>query len=71
MDRVFIDAKELAQAIGVKLPTIRRWCCYTDIPKVPVGRLVKFRLADVLTWIENGGPAKIHHQSSTTLQHAA
>ena len=58
--KALLDAKQLAELIGVKVPTVRRWCSYGDIPTVPVGRLVRFKPADVLLWIESGGPQRVN-----------
>jgi excisionase family DNA binding protein len=51
----FVDAKKLAAALDVKLPTIRKWVRSTDIPHLRIGRLVRFRLDDVITWLRNRG----------------
>jgi excisionase family DNA binding protein len=61
VSKVFLDAKELAHMLSVKVPTIRKWCTYSDIPRVSVGRLIRFEIAAVTDWIKNGGPSRLHN----------
>jgi hypothetical protein len=50
--KVLLNAVELAHAIGVKVPTIRRWTIATNIPRIKRGRLVRYELPAVLAWLK-------------------
>lgn len=47
-----VSAQKLAEMLDVKLPTVRKWVQKRIIPFVRIGRLVRFNLADVQTWLE-------------------
>jgi excisionase family DNA binding protein len=66
MTKLFYNVDELAATIGVKVPTIRLWTCYGDIPRTKMGRLVRFKLEDVLAWIQQGGPQRIKRKAGQT-----
>ena len=59
VEKILLNANELAHAIGVKVSTVRFWACYSTIPTVRIGRLVRYRLQDILAWIESGGPQHV------------
>ena len=47
---MLLTAKELAEALRVSVPAVRAWT-RQGIPYVPCGRLRRFVLAEVLTWL--------------------
>ncbi len=47
MKKRFITTKELAEQLGIKMPTVYAWVSQRKIRYVKVGRLVKFRPEDV------------------------
>jgi len=57
VEKILLNATEVATMVGVKVPTVRKWCLSSDIPRLNLGRLVRFKLADVLAWIDQGGPS--------------
>lgn len=50
----FINRKEAAEYIGVTEGTLANWDCTKryEIPKYKIGRLVKYRKADLDKWLE-------------------
>ena len=53
-----IDARELAAALRVKLPTIRAWAQSGEMPVIRMSRLIRFDLDEVLAWARSGGPGR-------------
>ena len=49
-----IDARTLAQNLGVTISAIRFWTRTTELPRIRCGRLVRFRYSDVVEWLERG-----------------
>jgi excisionase family DNA binding protein len=47
-----IDARALAQNLGVTVSAIRFWTRTTELPRIRCGRLVRFRYSDVVEWLE-------------------
>jgi excisionase family DNA binding protein len=50
-----ITADELAKHLRIAVSTVRAWVRLTDLPRYSVGRLVRFHLAEVLQWLQEGG----------------
>lgn len=48
-----LDAADLAEKLKVKKPTVRFWCRTTDIPRLKLGRLVRFDYDEVLAWLRS------------------
>lgn len=46
--------EETAEYLGVTKDTIRKWIKKTDIPAHKIGRLWKFKLAEVDEWVKSG-----------------
>jgi excisionase family DNA binding protein len=46
------SAWEECELLRVKLPTLRLWTRTTDIPRLYLGRLVRYRHSDVMRWLE-------------------
>ena len=49
--------EETAEYLGVTKDTIRNWIKKTDIPAHKIGRLWKFKLAEVDEWVKSGKSA--------------
>ncbi len=49
--------EETAEYLGVTKDTIRNWIKKTDIPAHKIGRLWKFKLAEVDAWVKSGRSA--------------
>ena len=47
-----LTPEQIAAKLGVKLSTIYQWTHQGFIPYVKLGRLVRFREADVTRWLE-------------------
>ena len=47
-----LAAPEIAEYLGVPVSTIYKWTHEGFIPHVKIGRLVRFRNADVERWVE-------------------
>lgn len=53
----FIDSKQLAEALGLKPVTIRRWAKNKEIPYIKVGkRGIRFSLPQVTKWLQDQQP---------------
>lgn len=46
-----IDIHHVAEMLGIKINTVYTWVNQRKIPYIKVGRLVKFDLVDIETWI--------------------
>ena len=51
MEKRFLNIKELSEYVGIAEGTIYVWVCHKKIPYVKVGRLVKFDLRKIETWL--------------------
>lgn len=49
--------EEMAEYLGVTKDTIRNWIKKTDIPAHKIGRLWKFKLAEIDEWVKSGKSA--------------
>lgn len=49
--------EETAEYLGVTKDTIRNWIKKTDIPAHKIGRLWKFKLAEIDEWVKSGKSA--------------
>ena len=49
----FFNKKELSEYIGITQGTLSVWVCHRKIPYVKVGRLVKFDMKKIETWLED------------------
>lgn len=49
--QTFLDERQLASTIGCSVPAIRHWR-RGGLPYYRFGRLVRFRLDDVLAWFK-------------------
>jgi excisionase family DNA binding protein len=51
----WLSVEEIAQHLGVSKETIYRWLERGTIPAHRIGKLWKFKPADVDKWVTNGG----------------
>ena len=51
----WLSVEEIAAHLGISKETIYRWIERKKIPAHRVGRLWKFKVSEVDTWILNGG----------------
>ena len=59
MDKRFINIEELVQYIGVSKNTIYSWIWLKKIPYIKMGKLVRFDLREIDSWVaENHVAAK-------------
>lgn len=47
-----LNTAEIAELLGVKPSTIRKWVHYGYIPYVKLGRAVRFNLKDIEQWLQ-------------------
>jgi excisionase family DNA binding protein len=63
-----LDAKAVAELLGVPTGWVREHTRSGAIPHVPLGRYVRYDRGDVLAWLETvkvgGGPAFRRHRPS-------
>jgi excisionase family DNA binding protein len=48
-----VDAREIAELLGVPTSWVRDHTRGGEIPHVPLGRYVRYREADVLAWVDS------------------
>lgn len=53
----WLSAKEISTYLGVKQDTIYKWIFRKNLPAAKVGRLWKFKKAEVDRWVKSGGAA--------------
>lgn len=46
-----LTIQEISDILGIKDCTIRAWVFQRKIPCVRIGRLVRFRMSEIETWI--------------------
>jgi excisionase family DNA binding protein len=51
----WISLQEVCKYLGVKRHTIMRWIEYRHMPASKVGKLWRFKTADIDEWVRNGG----------------
>lgn len=51
----WISLQEVCKYLGVKRHTIMRWIEYRSMPASKVGKLWRFKTADIDEWVRNGG----------------
>jgi excisionase family DNA binding protein len=55
-----VSVKDVARHLGVSHDTVYRWIEGKGLPAHKVGRLWKFKLADVDEWVRSGGASDEH-----------
>ena len=58
MQQQLETAKSLADYLGVSLAKVRKDCRTTDIPRVKIGRSVRFDRTEVLLWLRAKGASQ-------------
>lgn len=57
MDDRWLSVDEIAEYLGVSKDTVYTWVTTKDMPGHKVGRLWKFKKAEIDEWIRAGGAA--------------
>ena len=52
MRKQFIGIKELAEYLGIRINTIYMWTYQKKLPYFKIGKLVKFDLGEIDTWLK-------------------
>lgn len=55
----WIGTKEIAAHLGVTVVTVRKWIAHGKIPCYRVGKLWKFKVSEVDTWVLSGGAGEL------------
>jgi excisionase family DNA binding protein len=58
MPEPWVSVDDVAEHVGVVRETIYRWIESKGLPAHKVGRLWKFKLAEVDEWVRSGGAAE-------------
>jgi excisionase family DNA binding protein len=53
----WLSVEEIAEYLGVSKDTVYTWVTGTDMPGHKVGRLWKFKVDEVDSWVRKGGAA--------------
>ncbi|MCC6848270.1 MAG: helix-turn-helix domain-containing protein [Deltaproteobacteria bacterium] len=65
MEKPLHTARELAAHLKIALSTVRAYTRLTDIPRHPIGRLIRFNLSEVQQWLRDGGSLAPGHRTKT------
>lgn len=52
MEKMLLNIKEIATALGVSTATVNKWKKLESLPHLKVGKSVRFREADVRAWLD-------------------
>lgn len=61
----FLTARELAQWLKIKLPTVRRWA-REGLPCLRAGRLCRYERDAVRGWLEARGAKRNRHENTAS-----
>ncbi len=53
MEKRYLSIKETAEYLGVAEGTLYVWKCHREIPCLKIGRLVKFDIQEIETWLKD------------------
>ena len=53
----WVSVEQIAQHLNVKTFTIYKWLERKDMPAHKVGRLWRFKMSEIDTWVRSGGAA--------------
>ena len=51
-DKILLTPQELAKELGIKVSTIYYWSHIGYIPKIKIGRFLRFRKSSILSWLK-------------------
>lgn len=52
MEKMLLNIKEIAQALGVSTATVNKWKKSEGFPHIKIGKSVRFRESDVRAWLD-------------------
>ncbi|MGL5972728.1 MAG: helix-turn-helix domain-containing protein [Oscillospiraceae bacterium] len=61
----WLSLEEISNHVGCSKDTVRSWIKKDAIPFHKVGRLYKFRLSEIDTWIESGASSDMDKQNNS------
>lgn len=53
MEKLLLNVKEIAAALGVSTATVNKWKKAEGLPHIKVGKSVRFRESDVRAWLDS------------------
>ncbi len=59
MPNHWLSVEQIAQHLGISKDTVYTWVSTREMPAHKVGRLWKFQISEVDTWVKAGGAAEI------------
>ena len=65
MEDRWLSVDEIGEYLGVRRDTVYRWISDKGMPAHKIGRLWKFKKAQVDEWVENGGATDRTSQSDS------
>lgn len=63
----WVSSKEIAEHLGINKDTLQKWINSGSIPCHRVGRLWKFKISEVDSWIESGNASMLEVSSQSNL----
>lgn len=64
MREPWVSVDEVAKHLGVAKDTVYRWIESKGLPAHRIGRLWKFKLADVDEWVRSGGASDTQEEDA-------
>lgn len=55
MEERWLSVDEIATHLGISRDTVYRWIDQQKLPAHKIGRLWKFKVSEVDTWVKSGG----------------
>ncbi len=62
MNEPWVSVDQVASHLGVAKDTVYRWIDAKKLPAQRIGRLWKFKLSDIDTWVRTGVTADLENQ---------
>lgn len=62
MNEPWVSVDQVASHLGVAKDTVYRWIEAKKLPAQRIGRLWKFKLSDIDTWVRTGVTADLKNQ---------
>ncbi len=60
----WLSVEEVAQYLGISKETVYRWLEKKKIPAHRIGKLWKFQLSEVESWVKSGQANSFSHQEA-------